>query len=166
MFHPLIEVRSIESGDPGKPPAGYKCRRCDSSDVGRVFYRPCFTYKKLFHKHFINDCPERTKPPEGYICKICNTVSDNFGVPFVAKSPAHLLNSLVISFAIVLQDTLLGIQVVASHLRDMCVALAEAMLITSPIAPSQIKSLPVIGRGNGHLQRKLHVSLNLCGLLS
>ncbi|KAL4067785.1 CwfJ C-terminus 1-domain-containing protein-like protein [Scleroderma citrinum] len=22
--------------------------------------------------HFINECPERTKPPEGYICRICN----------------------------------------------------------------------------------------------
>uniref|UniRef100_A0A8H7Y5J6 CCHC-type domain-containing protein n=1 Tax=Psilocybe cubensis TaxID=181762 RepID=A0A8H7Y5J6_PSICU len=24
--------------------------------------------------HFINDCPERTKPPDDYICKICNEV--------------------------------------------------------------------------------------------
>ncbi|KAG5221227.1 nuclear protein [Salix suchowensis] len=23
-------------------------------------------------QHFINDCPERVKPPEGYICRICN----------------------------------------------------------------------------------------------
>jgi hypothetical protein len=37
------------------PPAGYKCKRCESSE------------------HFINDCPERVKPPEGYVCKICNT---------------------------------------------------------------------------------------------
>ncbi|ESK94140.1 nucleus protein [Moniliophthora roreri MCA 2997] len=39
----------------GKPPPGYKCRRCESSE------------------HFINDCPERQKPPEGYICRLCNT---------------------------------------------------------------------------------------------
>ncbi|KAG7092838.1 hypothetical protein E1B28_009152 [Marasmius oreades] len=39
----------------GKPPPGYKCRRCESTE------------------HFINDCPERSKPPEGYVCKICNT---------------------------------------------------------------------------------------------
>ncbi|KAF8965212.1 CwfJ C-terminus 1-domain-containing protein-like protein, partial [Flammula alnicola] len=39
---------------PGKPPPGYKCRRCESTE------------------HFVNDCPERTKPPENYICKICN----------------------------------------------------------------------------------------------
>lgn len=25
-------------------------------------------------QHFINDCPERSKPPENYICKICNEV--------------------------------------------------------------------------------------------
>ncbi|KAF7440558.1 hypothetical protein PC9H_000904 [Pleurotus ostreatus] len=42
-------------GDPsGKPPPGYKCKRCESTE------------------HFINDCPERVKPPEGYICRICN----------------------------------------------------------------------------------------------
>ncbi|KAH7921377.1 nuclear protein [Leucogyrophana mollusca] len=47
--------RSRTDGPPdGKPPPGYKCRRCQSAD------------------HFINDCPDRTKPPEGYICKICN----------------------------------------------------------------------------------------------
>ncbi|KAK7040914.1 hypothetical protein VNI00_009510 [Paramarasmius palmivorus] len=40
----------------GKPPPGYKCHRCESSE------------------HFINDCPERVKPPEGYVCRICNTV--------------------------------------------------------------------------------------------
>ncbi|TFK42465.1 CwfJ C-terminus 1-domain-containing protein-like protein, partial [Crucibulum laeve] len=39
---------------PGKPPPGYKCRRCESTE------------------HFVNDCPDRTKPPDSYICKICN----------------------------------------------------------------------------------------------
>ncbi|KII88125.1 hypothetical protein PLICRDRAFT_41246 [Plicaturopsis crispa FD-325 SS-3] len=52
---PGKRARTGPAGDPGKPPPGYKCKRCESSD------------------HFINDCPERTKPPEGYICKICNT---------------------------------------------------------------------------------------------
>jgi hypothetical protein len=33
-----------------------------------------YTLKTPFLQHFINECPERTKPPEGYICKICNTV--------------------------------------------------------------------------------------------
>ncbi|KAH8826884.1 nuclear protein [Flagelloscypha sp. PMI_526] len=46
--------RSRIGGEPGKPPPGYKCKRCESSE------------------HFIQDCPERVKPPEGYICKICN----------------------------------------------------------------------------------------------
>ncbi|KAF7337976.1 Nuclear protein [Mycena venus] len=45
----------VAEGDTGKPPPGYKCHRCESSE------------------HFINDCPERTKPPEGYVCKICDT---------------------------------------------------------------------------------------------
>jgi len=40
--------------EPGKPPPGYKCRRCDSTE------------------HFINECPDRAKPPEGYVCKICS----------------------------------------------------------------------------------------------
>ncbi|KAG6862054.1 hypothetical protein C0995_007184 [Termitomyces sp. Mi166 len=43
----------IVQGEPGKPPSGYKCRRCDSTE------------------HFINDCPQRAHPPDGYICKIC-----------------------------------------------------------------------------------------------
>ncbi|KAG5354069.1 hypothetical protein C0989_009767 [Termitomyces sp. Mn162] len=45
----------IVQGEPGKPPPGYKCRRCDSTE------------------HFINDCPERAHPPDGYVCKICGT---------------------------------------------------------------------------------------------
>ncbi|KAF8651480.1 hypothetical protein AX16_004778 [Volvariella volvacea WC 439] len=44
----------IERSEPGKPPPGYKCHRCQSSE------------------HFIDACPERTKPPEGYICRLCN----------------------------------------------------------------------------------------------
>ncbi|KAK7467482.1 hypothetical protein VKT23_004534 [Stygiomarasmius scandens] len=45
----------VDKGEPGKPPPGYKCHRCESSE------------------HFINDCPERIKPPEGYVCRICDT---------------------------------------------------------------------------------------------
>ncbi|OBZ69111.1 Zinc finger CCCH domain-containing protein 59 [Grifola frondosa] len=46
--------RSRTDGPPGKPPAGYKCKICESPE------------------HFIVDCPDREKPKEGYICKICN----------------------------------------------------------------------------------------------
>ncbi|KAI0372979.1 nuclear protein [Pilatotrama ljubarskyi] len=46
--------RSRTEGEPGKPPAGYKCKICESPE------------------HFITDCPEREKPKEGYICRICN----------------------------------------------------------------------------------------------
>ncbi|KAJ3788223.1 CwfJ C-terminus 1-domain-containing protein-like protein [Lentinula aff. detonsa] len=49
-----VKRSRIETGD-GKPPPGYKCRRCDSTE------------------HFISHCPERQKPPEGYVCRICNT---------------------------------------------------------------------------------------------
>ncbi|EJD02249.1 uncharacterized protein FOMMEDRAFT_141361 [Fomitiporia mediterranea MF3/22] len=52
---PVAKKQRHEKGEGGKPPPGYKCRRCDSTE------------------HFITDCPERSKPPEGYICKICNT---------------------------------------------------------------------------------------------
>ncbi|KAF8226793.1 nuclear protein [Tricholoma matsutake] len=37
----------LAQGEPGKPPPGYKCRRCESTE------------------HFINDCPERENPPDG-----------------------------------------------------------------------------------------------------
>ncbi|KAI1794660.1 nuclear protein [Ganoderma leucocontextum] len=46
--------RSRTDGPQGKPPAGYKCKICESEE------------------HFITDCPEREKPNEGYVCKICN----------------------------------------------------------------------------------------------
>ncbi|KAF9256836.1 hypothetical protein L218DRAFT_172786 [Marasmius fiardii PR-910] len=67
-----------EKPQDGKPPPGYKCRRCESTE------------------HFINDCPERSKPPEGYVCKICNTVREN---PFPVseavldsvRQPGHLV---------------------------------------------------------------------------
>ncbi|KAF5388909.1 hypothetical protein D9757_005128 [Collybiopsis confluens] len=52
---PGKRIRIENTGPPGKPPPGYKCRRCDSTE------------------HFINDCPERQKPPEGYVCRLCNT---------------------------------------------------------------------------------------------
>ncbi|TFK30054.1 hypothetical protein FA15DRAFT_195152 [Coprinopsis marcescibilis] len=47
---PIKRPKTVQ-GEPGKPPPGYKCRRCDATD------------------HFINDCPERTKPPENYISR-------------------------------------------------------------------------------------------------
>lgn len=52
-----VEKRSRTDGPSGektKPPSGYKCKRCGSSE------------------HLITDCPERTRPPEGYVCRICN----------------------------------------------------------------------------------------------
>ncbi|KAG6917921.1 hypothetical protein DXG01_000358 [Tephrocybe rancida] len=52
---PPIKRSRIVQGEPGKPPPGYKCRRCESTE------------------HFINDCPERAQPPDGYVCKICGT---------------------------------------------------------------------------------------------
>ncbi|KAL1744364.1 CwfJ C-terminus 1-domain-containing protein-like protein [Schizophyllum fasciatum] len=41
-------------GEPGMPPPGYRCHRCESTT------------------HFIQDCPERPVPKEGFICKLCN----------------------------------------------------------------------------------------------
>ncbi|KAG6833660.1 hypothetical protein H0H87_002856 [Tephrocybe sp. NHM501043] len=52
---PPTKRSRIVQGEPGKPPPGYKCRRCESTE------------------HFINDCPERVQPPDGYVCKICGT---------------------------------------------------------------------------------------------
>ncbi|KAG6851286.1 hypothetical protein H0H93_011722 [Arthromyces matolae] len=52
-------------GEPGKPPPGYKCRRCDSTEPG----------------HFVRDCPTRDergdtggkKPKPGYVCRACGS---------------------------------------------------------------------------------------------
>ncbi|KAI9446701.1 CwfJ C-terminus 1-domain-containing protein-like protein [Lactarius indigo] len=46
--------RSHTGEERDKPPPGYRCKRCDSTD------------------HFINSCPERAKPPENYICRTCH----------------------------------------------------------------------------------------------
>ncbi|KAI0707677.1 nuclear protein [Earliella scabrosa] len=46
--------RSRTDGATDKPPPGYKCKICESSE------------------HFITDCPDREKPKEGYVCRICN----------------------------------------------------------------------------------------------
>ncbi|TFK94758.1 nuclear protein [Polyporus arcularius HHB13444] len=45
--------RTDGQGPSDKPPAGYKCKICESPE------------------HFITDCPDREKPHEGYICRIC-----------------------------------------------------------------------------------------------
>ncbi|TCD60562.1 hypothetical protein EIP91_009865 [Steccherinum ochraceum] len=48
-------AKKAKAGGPeGKPPEGYKCKICESTE------------------HFITDCPDRAKPNEGYVCKICN----------------------------------------------------------------------------------------------
>ncbi|KAJ7074079.1 CwfJ C-terminus 1-domain-containing protein-like protein [Mycena amicta] len=49
--HPQKRTRMAPL-EPGKPPPGYKCHR---------------------KQHLINDCPERIKPPEGYVCRLCDT---------------------------------------------------------------------------------------------
>lgn len=46
--------RSHTGKERDKPPPGYRCKRCDSTD------------------HFINTCPERAIPPENYICRTCH----------------------------------------------------------------------------------------------
>lgn len=49
-------------------------------------------------QHFITDCPERAKPPEGYVCRICDIVS----APSISLDLEAYLRacSLVISSAI------------------------------------------------------------------
>jgi len=60
-------------GERGKPPQGYRCRRCDGTDV-RSFYRPPDCLGLRHFQHFVNDCPERAHPPKDYLCRICNNV--------------------------------------------------------------------------------------------
>ena len=57
----------------GKPPQGYRCRRCDGTDV-RSFHRPTDCLRLSHFQHFVNDCPERAHPPKDYLCRICNNV--------------------------------------------------------------------------------------------
>ncbi|KAF9454609.1 hypothetical protein P691DRAFT_786180 [Macrolepiota fuliginosa MF-IS2] len=70
---PTKRTRTIQ-GEPGKPPPGYKCRRCESTE------------------HFINDCPERAKPPEGYVCKLCNETHHRYSlaISFATVRPEML----------------------------------------------------------------------------
>ncbi|KAL1668511.1 CwfJ C-terminus 1-domain-containing protein-like protein [Schizophyllum commune] len=54
VAQPNKRTRVEPQGEPGMPPPGYRCHRCDSTT------------------HFIQDCPERPIPKEGFICKLCN----------------------------------------------------------------------------------------------
>ena len=75
-FYGYFDSSVVAQGEPGKPPPGYKCRRCDSTEVcGFVELWFLLCVQTISCQHFINECPKRTKPPEGYVCKICSTVS-------------------------------------------------------------------------------------------
>ncbi|KAG6854723.1 hypothetical protein C0991_002436 [Blastosporella zonata] len=62
---PPTKRSRIVQGEPGKPPPGYKCRRCESTEPG----------------HFVRDCPTRDaqgdtggkKPKPGYVCRACGS---------------------------------------------------------------------------------------------
>lgn len=79
-------------------------------------------------QHFIDDCPDRTKPPEGYICKICNTVSSACHSVVLLVQRA---SSLVIFSVIVRQGALSVTLVVANRRRDMYVVHAGVRHTTS-----------------------------------
>ncbi|KAF9482819.1 nuclear protein [Pholiota conissans] len=60
-----VKRSRVVQGEPGKPPSGYKCRRCDSTEPG----------------HFVRDCPTKDakgdtggrKPKPGYLCRACGS---------------------------------------------------------------------------------------------
>ena len=72
--HRTLRISRRGLGEPGKPPPGYKCKRCDGTDVSIRTNRMASVLTAL-RQHFITDCPERAKPPEGYVCRICDIVS-------------------------------------------------------------------------------------------
>lgn len=95
-------------GEPGKPPPGYKCRRCESTEVSLCCRWNLFEIY-FGSQHFINDCPERTKPPDNYVCKICHEVS-GYMIPLLRR-PDVLFGSLVILYETVLREMKSAIQV-------------------------------------------------------
>ena len=66
----LLLPTEVPSGDTSKPPIGYKCKRCESTEVSLLRYGAGDS--SCDSQHFIDSCPERTKPPEGYLCRICS----------------------------------------------------------------------------------------------
>ena len=77
-------------------------------------------------QHFINDCPERSKPPENYICKICNEVCQTKSDEFCVNSCLCLNLSLDILFGIVQQEMQRGILAAESLILDISVVHVEA----------------------------------------
>ena len=91
-------------------------------------------------QHFITDCPERTKPPEGYICRICNTVT----IPLFSAGSGNLRStrSRAILSAIVQQSTRLEIRVAKNLEKVTSVELVEVRSTTWKIALSRSKVKP------------------------
>lgn len=65
-------------------------------------------------QHFINDCPERARPPQEYICRICNNVRMCF--PGSTAADVRTVSQGIFS-AIVQQGMPLVIPVGANHAK-------------------------------------------------
>src|SRR5882762_8569917 len=79
------------------------------------------------YQHFINECPERTKPPEGYVCKICNTVSATLFL--FCRHYFDLSSSPATLSVIAPQEMRLVIRAVANLEKDMSAEHADRTLI-------------------------------------
>jgi hypothetical protein len=73
LFPRYLKISPV-GGEQGKPAPGYRCKRCDGTDVCSFISQGLFM--TLLCQHFINNCPERARPPQEYICKICNNVRE------------------------------------------------------------------------------------------
>ncbi|KAI0053904.1 nuclear protein [Auriscalpium vulgare] len=77
--------KRIRTGEQGKPPPGYKCKRCDSTENEQNLRRDTFvksvTTVGTQPGHLVRDCPTRhavgdtggRKPREGYVCRACGS---------------------------------------------------------------------------------------------
>lgn len=111
-------------------------------------------------QHFITDCPDRAKPKEGYICKICNEVSAIISnTQLTISSLTATLYSLAISFETVLQSIKSGILAGRSLARVMFAAHVAVNCISFKIVLQLPLSLTDQEAENR--QEKLLVSFNI-----
>ena len=55
--------------------------------MGQMYVLSIYLLRSIYDtvfQHFINNCPERARPPQEYLCKICNNVRERFSSPVAA----------------------------------------------------------------------------------
>ena len=119
----------------------------------------CVDY--VYLQHFITDCPDREKPKEGYICRICNEVCVKSVTAALWYSYLNKLPSPVTSFAIAPSRMQWVTQVGGNLAKATSAERAVANCTTSRTVPSRTRLAPAAGKANAAHPKRLRVRTTL-----